>query len=290
MRVPNLLRASLLLASVAGGLGAQAVVKEVQFSPPAFYVGDAVRARIFVEADDDVGVQAPESPPEADWVDIKSVSVEVVDGGFLVLVDFVPFAAGTRSLPSLDLGTVQLRDVKVPTHSILEASYEGARDLRGQLLLPGTRLAVALALALIAMAPFLGYALVRLAWNWTKKTRNAYRIRRPARRLRRLLKKLRGGVGSESASEWFSELTDGLRTYFGAKIGHDCRSSTTAEIARMPFFTMGGTPAARLLDVLKNGDMVKFAGRFADDRSLERTLAAVESALGDWEKADDQLQ
>ncbi len=280
----------LLLTIVSGGLGAQALVKELQFSPPSFYVGDAVRAGIFIESKEEIALQAPEVPPESDWVEIKSVSVEPAEGGFMVFIDFVPFAAGTRSLPVIDLGTMQLGDIKVPTHSILEASYDGVRDLRGQLLLPGTRLAVALALSLAAMAPFLLYALGRLIWNWIGRSREAYRIGRPARRLRRLLKKLKGGVGSESASDWFSELTDGLRIYFGEKTGEDYRSFTTAEISRMPSFGAAGTPAARLLDILKEGDMVKFAGRFADDVSLARTLDSVESAVADWEKIDVQLQ
>lgn len=280
----------LLLTAVSGVLSGQAVVKEIQFSPPSFYVGDAVQANIFIETKDEIGLEAPELMPESDWVEINAISIESVDDGFIVLVDFVPFAAGTRSLPVLDFGTIQLRDVKIPTHSILEATHEGVRDLRGQLLLPGTRFAVALSLSLAAMAPFLIYALVRLIWNWIRKSREAYRIGRPARRLRRLLKKLKSIVGSESASDWFSQLTDGLRVYFSDKTGQDFRSFTTAEISRMPLFDITGTPAAHLLEVLKEGDMVKFAGRFADDRSLEKILEIVESAIGNWEQTDDQFQ
>jgi len=91
------------------------------------------------------------------------------------------------------------------------------------------------------------------------------------------------------ASIWYYELTEALRSYLSAKTNHDCRSATTAEIALMPDFRSENTPGRDLLEVLKEGDMVKFAGRFADDRSLDKTLETVVSAVVKWEKDNAQL-
>lgn len=272
-----------------GNLGAQAILNDIKFVPPTFFVGDEVELYLSFDLDGPVAVEVPGSLPESDWVEINSISVETDEKTVRVIISFIPFAAGTRTLPTMELGALQLIDIKVPTHSILQNAHDGVRALRGQLLMPGTKLAVALILSLAAMAPFLGYGLVRFGWNWYRNSRALYRIGRPARRLRRLLKKLKAGIGTVTASTWYYQLTEGLRNYMSARTGHDCSSSTTAEISLMQEFSNRSTPQVRLLEVLKEGDMVKFAGQLADDRSLIRTLETVNAVVEEWEKSNAQL-
>ncbi len=279
----------ILALTISGALSAQAVLNDIRFVPPTFFVGDSVELRITFSYKGPLAVAPPDSIPESDWVDIRDVSLIQDDETVTVVIAFTPFAPGTRTLPPMKLGALQLRDIKVATHSILENSHEGVRSLRGQLLLPGTRLAVALILSLAAMAPFLGYGLFRFSWKWIKKSRQLYRVGRPVRRLRRVMKKLKAGIGSIQASLWYYELTEALRAYLSDRLNHDCRSATTAEIALMPEFLIDNTPQKDLLEVLKEGDMVKFAGRFADDRSLNKILEMVNAAVGNWERADAQL-
>lgn len=288
-----LIRVRILLLPLAllicGSLSAQAVLTDIRFIPPTFFVGDQVELSISFDLDGPMAIEVPETLPESDWVEIRDIFVETDDQSVTVIIAFTPFAAGTRTLPPMELGALLLKDIKVPTYSILQNTHDGVRSLRGQLLMPGTRLAVALILSLMAMAPFLGYGLFRILWNWFKKSRQLYRTGRPARRLRRLMKNLNAVVGSKTASLWYYELTEGLRTYLSARIGHDCQSATTVEISEMPEFLGKDTPQLRLLDVLQDGDMVKFAGRFADDRSLHKTLDKVNSAVQEWEKTNAQL-
>ncbi|MCK5735587.1 MAG: hypothetical protein KAH21_03870 [Spirochaetaceae bacterium] len=280
----------LLLILFSGTLGAQAVLSDIRFVPPTFFVGDQVELRILLSIDEPMAIAEPDFLPESDWVEIRNISVSQDESSITVVISFIPFAPGTRTLPAMKLGTLQLNDIKVPTHSIMQNSHEGVRSLRGQLLMPGTRLAAALILSLAAMAPFIGYGLFRFSWKWLKKSRELYRVGRPARRLRRMLKRLKAGIGEMKASLWYYELTEGLREYLSTRTIHDCRSATTAEIALMPEFRVESSPLISLLEVLKEGDMVKFAGRFADDRSLNNTLEIVLSALGEWEKVNAQLQ
>ena len=288
-----LIRVRILLLPLAllicGSLSAQAVLTDIRFIPPTFFVGDQVELSISFDLDGPMAIEVPETLPESDWVEIRDIFVETDDQSVTVIIAFTPFAAGTRTLPPMELGALLLKDIKVPTYSILQNTHDGVRSLRGQLLMPGTRLAVALILSLMAMAPFLGYGLFRILWNRFKKSRQLYRTGRPARRLRRLMKNLNAGVGSKTASLWYYELTEGLRTYLSARVGHDCQSATTVEISEMPEFLGKDTPQLRLLDVLQEGDMVKFAGRFADDRSLHKTLDKVNSAVQEWEKINAQL-
>jgi len=257
-----------LFLLISGTVSAQAVLKDVRFIPPTFFVGDRVELRITFTQEGDMAVAVPDTVPDSDWVDISDISILRDDNSFTVVIIFTPFAPGTRTLPPMKLGALELRDIKVPTHSIIENTHPGVRSLR---------------------APFLGYGLFRISWKWVKKSRQLYRVGRPARRLRRVIKKLKSGIGSMQASIWYYELTEALRSYLSAKTNQDCRSATTAEIALMPDFRSEGTPGRDLLEVLKEGDMVKFAGRFADDRSLNKTLETVISAVVKWEKDNAQL-
>lgn len=270
-------------------LNAQALLTDVHFTPPTFFVGDQVTLIIEFSLDSPLAVDVPDNMPESDWAEIHDISVRQTEDTVSITIAFTPFAPGTRTLPDMELGALQIKDIKVPTRSILDSTHEDVRSLRGQLLMPGTRLAVALILAFTAMAPFLFFGLVRLIVKWVKKSKELYRISRPARKLKRLIKRLRSAVGSASAAYWYSDLTDGIRIYLGSRIDYDCRSATTAEIAQLPDFSEPEKPQGKILEVLQDGDMVKFGGRFADDKRLLRTLDSVESAVKEWEKSHAQL-
>lgn len=269
--------------------GAEVRLEDVEFIPPVFFVGDSVELRITLEADNPAAVTVPEVLPDAEWVEIRDVHVEYGADRVTVTAVFTPFAAGTRTLPNLSLGALQLNAIKVPTQSVLAAAHEGARRPRGQLVLPGTRMALALVLGFLASAPFWVYTGSRFVWGCFVRFRDVFLIHRPARRLRKVMKRLKAGAASESAAAWFSQLTDGLRSYLSERTGRDCRSSTTPEIGKMHEFSSSECPAGRLLAVLHNGDMVKFAGQLADEGSLERTLIEVESAVAEWEKSHAEL-
>ena len=278
-----------LVLALAPGASAEVRLEDIEFIPPVFFVGDSVELKITVETDNPSAVTVPEILPDSEWVEIRDVYVEYGVNTVTVRALFTPFAAGTRTLPNLSLGALQLNAVKVPTQSVLGAAHEGAKRPRGQLVLPGTRLALAVVLALLASAPFLVYSGSRFIWGCFIRSRDIFLVHRPARRLRRVIKKLKTGTASESAAAWFSQLTDGLRGYLSERTGRDCRSSTTAEIGSMNEFSAAGCPAERILTVLHNGDMVKFAGEPADQGSLERTLIEVESAVAEWEKSHAEL-
>ncbi len=269
---------------------AQAVIQDVRFVPPVFFVGDPVVMYLDFRLEKPLAAEAPDVMPEADWIDIHDVKINAADKNLSVIISFTPFAPGTRALPSINLGGLQLKDIKIPTHSLLTKETEGVRALRGQLLLPGTRLALALVLAFAAMAPFIGFGLVRFFVNQVKRINEAWKLGKPARSLNKVLKSLKSRVETDSAAQWYSELTDELRSYMSAKTGRDCRSSTTAEIALMKEFLLKQDPGFILLNVLKDGDMVKFAGQYADKRSLNRALETVSEAVKEWEKNNERTK
>ncbi|MCG8453334.1 MAG: hypothetical protein MI717_09155 [Spirochaetales bacterium] len=265
-------------------LHAQAILDGLRFQPPGFYVGDEVKLIMVFKTESPVALNLPETYPQSDWAEIRDISVDVEEDRLTVTVDFTPFAPGTRTLPPLELGGLRIDGIKVPTHSILDKSYEGVRALRPQLLIPGTRLTLSMVLSALVFVPIFGVRIVRRLIQRISRFRATHRGGRPARRMRRLLRRLKSAIGSTAPALWYGALTDGLREYIGKRLGLDCRSSTTAEISLFEAFHGAQGPQHQILEVLREGDMIKFAGRFADDRRMQDALKTVDSAIKEWEK------
>jgi len=247
-----------------------------------FFVGDVVELRIGMELEKPMRAEIPPVLPESDWIEIRDISFETADYGVNVVIVFSSYAPGTQILPPLKVGSLILDDIEIPTSSILPRTHGGARLLRGQKILPGTRLEMVSALALAAITPFLSYGLFRILRRWWKRGSDLFQYRRPLRRVQKLSKRLRTSIGSMKATQWYHELSNGLRGYLSSRLGQDCTSATTAEIALMK--DIHEVPRNQLLEVLKEGDLVKFAGRQADTESLERTLDILNAAVLEWER------
>ncbi|OQX29599.1 MAG: hypothetical protein B0D92_02890 [Spirochaeta sp. LUC14_002_19_P3] len=255
----------------------------MQFVPPVYYVGDRVELRIDYTLNSDMEIIIPDSLPEDELLTVHSLRVEEYDRSFSVFINFTPFAPGIKALPPIDLGAVNLKNVKISTHSMILNSHDGVRRPRGQLLLPGTRLAMAVVLAAVAMAPFFLYSAVRLAWKLLKRLKTLIRIHKPARRLRRQMKQLKAGIEIQPVSEWYLALAGALRVYLSTRLGYNCRCATTSEISALA--NRDDAPPMRIVNILKDSDMVIFARRPADSSICRSTLRAVEEAVRDWEKA-----
>jgi len=263
-------------------LNAQATIKDLSFFPPLFFVGDSVELRIDIELESPMHIEIPSILPDSDWIEIHDISIETVDSGVNVVIVFNSYAPGSQILPSMNFGSLTLSDIEIPTGSILSRTHGGVRLLRGQKMLPGTRLEMASVLALMAITPFLAYGLFRILRRWWKRCRDSFLYKRPLRRIRRLSKRLRANIGSVKAAQWYYELSNGLRAYLSYRLRQDCMSATTAEIALMKNVHEG--PRKQFLEVLKEGDLVKFAGRRADAESLGRSLDMLNAGVLEWER------
>lgn len=263
-------------------LNARATIRELSFSPPLFFVGDPVELRIGIELESPMHVEVPSDLPGSDWIEIRDISIEIVDYGVNVVIVFSSYVPGTQTLPSMKFGSLILGDIEIPTSSILSETHGGVRLLRGQKVLPGTRLKVALMLVSTVMTPFLVYGLFRILRRLWKGSRNLFQYRPPLRRIQKLSKRLRTKTGSMRTAQWYHELSDGLRAYLSSRLEEDCTSATTAEIALMK--NIHEEPRRQFLEILKEGDLVKFAGRQVDIESLERALDMLNAAVLEWER------
>ena len=64
----------------------------------------------------------------------------------------------------------------------------------------------------------------------------------------------------------------------------------TTEIAAMKEFSVPDTPQYKLLIILKEADMVKFAGQKVDEAKLHHTLDIVEKASQELENSNGHIQ
>ena len=245
---------------------------------------------ITLAIDNNLKLEEPTVYPFVEWIEIHSIRVEQTDNDAIIHINFTPFAAGTRILPPLDFGSILLNDIKITIQSLLSISRPESRQLRGQLLIPGTRLTMAIFLALASVMPFFLLAFVKLTVTIFQRAGDVFRFHWPLRHLRRLVKRLRADLGVQSPGQWYAQLTEGLRIYLGFRLHRDCRTATTAEIAAMKAFSVANTPQYKLLILLKEADMVKFAGQKADERTLRQALYTVETESLKLEKMHDRIQ
>ena len=271
-------------------LSAQAIITGMTFSPPTFYVGDRVELAIGLALNNNLTLEVPEIYPSTEWIDIRKISVEITDTTTIIHINFTPFAAGTRILPPLDFGAIYMDEIPITTQTLLHSSRPETRQLRGQLMIPGTRLALAILLALVTISPFLFMALGKLLLTEYRRIRDMVRHHWPLHRLRRLIKRLKNDLQTNSPSLWYSQLTEGLRIYLGSRLHHDCQTATTTEIAALKVFSVPNTPQHKLLKLLQEADMVKFAGKHADENTLRRALYIVEIESLNLEKMNDNIQ
>ena len=279
-----------LLLILPATITAQTLVTGTSFTPPSFYVGDNVELSITLAIDNNLELKEPTVYPLAEWIEIHSIRVEQTDNDAIIYISFTPFAAGTRILPPLDFGSILLNDIKITIQSLLNISRPESRQLQGQLLIPGTRLTMAIFLALASVMPFFLLAFVKLTLIIFQRAGDVFRFHRPLRHLRRLVKRLRADLGAQSPGQWYAQLTEGLRIYLGFRLHRDCRTATTAEIAAMKAFSVADTPQYKLLILLKEADMVKFAGQKADERTLRQALYTVETESLKLEKMHARIQ
>jgi len=261
---------------------------KADFNPPVFFVGDTVDLIITISGVDSPEVKMPSELPSPDWLDIKNIKIKKDSDTVTVTVSFVSFAPGTRELPPLDLGNIKLRNIKIPTRSILREGVSGGQRIKGQLLIPGTRLGLAVILALSAAVPFFMiflYKLVRKAYyGIIELIQNG----RPSRRIKRLLRKLASELEKTDKTEWYSMLTEGLRAYLVHLTGNDCISLTTAEIASLTWFKTENGVGNNFIRVLEEGDMVKFAGKTVTAEDQRFILNLLGETVDKLEKNNDK--
>lgn len=231
----------------------------VTFEPEVFYAGDLVEARILIEQELGDGLRVPERLPSREWIEVREIVVLQRPDGLEVRIVFQPFFVGTRVLPSINLGSVELEGVSafVTRSSVDEAT---APELRPQYRLPGTRgLFTLTALVLLGVPAVLVAA---ATWGRTaiRHLVKRYRANRPYRDLTRAMRALRAELHSIDGRSYYIKLLDSARTFLDRRFGGGLAAATTAELGDCLSQTALDPQAqARVVALFAFGDLVKFA-------------------------------
>ncbi|SIQ64129.1 hypothetical protein SAMN05920897_11240 [Alkalispirochaeta americana] len=269
VRLPVFLALLALLCAGSGALCAQTpssptsasqAIAEVVFLPQTFYVGDMVEARVVVRTSETLNLTVPDPLPSSEAVTIHSVAIVHRADGFEARIVFQPFFTGTRQLPPLGLGALELSGISVLVSSLLQDGAGELAPIRDPLVLPGTHLLIALGLSAVILIPLLILVTGKGLRRWLRLLVQRYRENRPYRRISRNLRTLQADLTQIDGKEYYIRLLDEARVFFASHFSAPLRAATTGEMnGRLE--QAGVPPEVRepLMEMFRFGDLVKFA-------------------------------
>jgi hypothetical protein len=256
-------------------------------------VGDEVDLRITLKTEPGFRIRSPEELPMVSWIELSSVKVERADDAWRVTVRFSPFAPGTRTLPQIRLGDVVLSDIKIHTSSILEERQAEFYGIKGQLLLPGTRIALGILVVVLFFGPIFVFGFggrIKRAMGRVLSTR---RGRKPYKRLLKAVKELREQQAHMSSKRFYIVLSDELRRFLTDRTGDDYISITTSELQKQLTGELPDKEKGRLeriAEMQRKSDQIKFGGANASKKERENDIETVLDVAGEIEKMHDEAQ
>jgi hypothetical protein len=259
-------------------LSAEVILESTEFDPPEFTVGEEVCITVILSHDQPMNILVPSVfPVSAEWVIEQVVINQPSNYKTRIDVFFRSFVPGSGELPPVDLGEWTLPGFVIFTNPVLGESDIELKSLRAQVLLPGTRLYLAVILVSLMVAPFVMIFLGRFLKKQSLFLYRKFKIRRPFFRLNRLLRKLEASEETLEAKDFYIHLTDGIKKYLTEKLHRDFNSATTLEIAEAEYLVRHQVNLKDLVKLLKKSDLVKFAGKGESLRDRHKSLETVRS-------------
>lgn len=260
----------------------QAALMESIFLPPRFFVGDRVELRLTYDLPAGVAVEPPAQLPVHAWIEYQNIEVQDrrapgSSGEVLVRVFFIPFFSGETVLSPLRLGDLDTGELLVTTQSALQLEQnESLRGPRRQLNLPLTWLRLLTFVVIGIGVPLFLFFLLRYGIRGFRRIREA-RIRRvPYVHVRKSLNQLASGRSSMEGKSFFILLSLTIRRYLSERLSMPLMSATTGEITgSLRAAGLEESVSERIHEVLKAADLIKFSGKRAHRREMERSLKTV---------------
>jgi RNA-binding protein YhbY len=264
----------------------QSSLMEAVFLPPRFFVGDRVELRLTYDLSAAEAVEPPVQWPVHAWIEFHDIEVQDrrapgESGEVLVRIFFTPFYSGETVLPPLRLGDLNTGELLVKTRSALQLEQADAlRGPRRQLNLPLTWLRLLTFLAVGVGVPLLLYFLLFYGIRGFTRIREA-RIRRlPYLHARKSLNQLASGRTSMEGKTFFILLSLAIRRYLSERLSMPLMSATTGEIAgSLKAAGLEESVSQQIHEMLKAADLIKFSGKRANKREMERSLKTAGSIV-----------
>ncbi len=250
------------------------------FLPPQYYAGDRVELRLRVVPEEDLVLEGPGSLPDGDTVEYHDVSVKDMGREYQVVITFSSYAPGRQELPPLSLGDITLEGLRINTASLVEEGYSELQEPRPQAVIPSSRLLAALAAGILLAVPLGGFFLYRLLREQGRRVLVWYQENRPRRQMLRHLRNLKGRVLELDRRDFYSQFSVGLRKYLSLRLGRDCNSATTRELAQVLRETLPSHLSDRFFRLFEVADLVKFGSRYSSvEEQVDHLRECLEAVL-----------
>jgi len=259
-------------------------ITQTLFLPSIFYVGDQVELRISLRTPFADTLTVPQELPQPSWGRIDSVRILRAADDPEIRIRFTSFVPGTRTLPTLDLGSVQLEGVNIFVSSLLEDGITELAPPRDAILLPGTALLLFFQVLLLIMLPLGIWLLLRQGRPLFLKLWSRYRDGLPFRRSSRSLKLLASNMETMDARSFYIRILEETRLYLSDRLKIPALSATTSELNETLKQRIHSVEVvATIMDLFRHGDRVKFAkepssleSRMLELHNLEACLRHIE--------------
>lgn len=283
--------AALLLPLVLVPVFSQSVLMEAVFLPPRFFVGDQVELRLTYDVPAGLSAESPAQLPVHAWIEFQNIIVQDKRapgdaGEVLVRVFFIPFYAGETVLPPLRLGDMDTGELLVTTQSALMLEQElSLRGPRRQLNLPLTWLKMLTLVVIVAGAPVFLFLLFRYGIRGIVRIRRIRMQRLPYLHVRKSLNQLAAGRSSMEGKSFFILLSLTIRRYLTERLSLPLMSVTTGEIVgELSRAGLEGAVSARVFEVLKAADLIKFSDKRTNRGEMESSLQAADDIVKQLEE------
>jgi hypothetical protein len=275
-----------LLLSICSGGFAQDIysVSRVNFLPPVYYVGDGVEARIRLSVEDGYTIVEPSELPPPGIIHVRDVRIIPISGEYDIRIFFSSFETGITELPAIELGDVTLTGVEIEVDSILEEGDTSIVGTFGPVLLPGTKVLLALFIGALLIVP----PLMVLLGIWLKRLvlhlRDRWHERIPIRDLNEEIDTL--VAKAPNSRDFYIGLTEIFRRYLARKLEVDIRSYTSSELSNELGKLLPEVPAVEKISAdWSRFDEIKFGKRRIKGRQRSRDVKKIRDtalAIEDW--------
>lgn len=276
-------------STISAAQGAR--VKETIFLPQDFYVGDVVELRVNFVPEAGMRVRSPSELPMSSWIDIHEVTLVEREEGRQARIRFSSYAPGTRTLPPIRLGDVVLDSIKIHTRSILDERSPDFVGIKNQLLVPGTRMTIAVLVALLFFGPILIFSFAGRVKHGFASLLAAQLGKRPYKRLEKTLRELKEEQEQMSSRKFYIVLEEEFRKYLSDRTGSDFKAITSSEFAEhfKEILPEGAEHDARAVhSLLRRSDMVKFGGENSDKQRRVDDMEIISRAAGEVERIQEE--
>jgi hypothetical protein len=228
-------------------------------------------------------VTEPSELPAPGSIHVRDVRIIPISGEYDIRIFFSSFETGTTELPAIDLGDITLAGVEIEVDSILQDGDTAIERAFGPVLLPGTRVLLALFIGALLVVP----PLAVLAGIWLKRLVQNLLVRwnerLPFRDLNEDIDELI--AKAPNSRDFYIGLTAVFRRYLARKLELDLRSYTSSELSEELMKVLHDVPAVEKIsadwsrfDEIKFGKrMIKGRQRSTDVKKIRDTALAIEA-------------